>query len=67
MQALANELRHTRTRLLPLQVAERLQHAIVRLEALCFAPADPDPAGAEAAYRDAKQLLDDCHELLGRP
>ena len=64
VRALANELRHAHTRLLPLDVAERVQHAIVRLEDHLVSPAI-DPAGIDAAYATGRRLLDECARLLG--
>ncbi len=62
LRALANELRHARTRLLPLDVAERVQHAIVRLENQLVSPTI-DPDGIDAAWADGKRLLDECARL----
>lgn len=64
MRALALELRHAHTRLLPLDVAERVQHAIVRLEDHLVSPAI-DPAGIDDAFATGKELLDECARLLG--
>jgi hypothetical protein len=65
LQALAKDLRHAQTRLLPLEVAERVQHAIVRLEELDAMAGDP--SRADEVYRSALRLLDECRALLGRP
>lgn len=54
--ALANQLRHARTRLLPLELAERLQHALVRVEELLASPV-ADAAAFEAITAHAQQLL----------
>jgi hypothetical protein len=59
LRALANALRSTRTRLLPLELAERLQHAIVRLEDLIVSPRI-DPAAIDDAYATAHELLRNC-------
>jgi hypothetical protein len=64
LRALANELRHARTRRLPLALAERVQHAIVRLEEQWVSPTI-DPVAIDAAYESGKQLLDECARLLG--
>jgi len=63
LRALANELRHAHTRLLSLELAERVQHAIVRLEDQLVSPTI-DPAAIDDAYRAGKALLAECAELL---
>lgn len=63
LRALANELRHAHTRLLPLEVAERVQHTIVRLEDQLVSP-KIDPAEIDEAYATGRQLLDQCARLL---
>lgn len=63
--ALAAELRHARTRLLPLAIAERIQHAIVRIEQM-LAWSFVGPEAAEAISRDARKLLDECEVLRGK-
>ena len=63
VRALANELRHAHTRLLPLDVAERVQHVIVRLEDHLVSPAI-DPTGIDDAFTAGKRLLDECARLL---
>ncbi|MCU1278404.1 MAG: hypothetical protein JWM53_1950 [bacterium] len=64
LRALIKELRNARTRLLPIEVAERIQHAIVRLEQL--SAARPDAASDDAsAVRAARELLAECKQLLG--
>jgi hypothetical protein len=63
LRALANDLRHAHTRLLSLELAERVQHAIVRLEDHLISPTI-DPSGIDAAYRAGKALLAECAELL---
>ncbi len=64
--ALVDELRHARTRLLPIDLAERVQHMIVRVEEM-LASLVLDPSAVEVASRQAKQLLDECDALLRRP
>lgn len=59
LQALVTELRHARTRLFPLELAERVQHTIVRAEQLLMAQAIP-PADAEALLANANRLLQEC-------
>ena len=49
---------------MPLDVAERVQHAIVRLEEQVVSPAI-DPAGIDDAFAAGKRLLDECARLLG--
>jgi len=63
LRALVGELRHARTRLLPIEVSERVQHTIVRIEALLAAPTLDLAAGDDAAA-DAQRLLDDCSAHL---
>ncbi|HEX9101031.1 MAG TPA: hypothetical protein VF997_02450 [Polyangia bacterium] len=62
LRALANELRHAHTRLLPLEIAERVQHTIVRLEDHLVSPT-LDPDGISEAYATGKQLVADCEQL----
>jgi len=57
------ELRHTRTRLLPIEIAERVQHTIVRIEQLAVSPI-VDSAADESVIREARNLLDECAALL---
>ena len=64
LRALANELRNARTRLLPMELAERMQHAIVELENLVVSPTI-DPTAIDAAYESARALLRDCDRLSG--
>lgn len=64
LRALANELRNARTRLLPMELAERIQHAIVQLENLVVSPTI-DPTAIDAAYESARALLRDCDQLSG--
>jgi hypothetical protein len=59
------QLRQSRTRLAPLEVAERVQHAIVRLEQLMVA--DPLPENLEAALADAHDLVAYCAALVAKP
>lgn len=65
LRALANELRNARTRLLPMELAERMQHAIVQLENLVVSPTI-DPTAIEAAYESAQGLLRECDQLSGK-
>jgi len=48
---------------LPLDVAERVQHVIVRLEDHLVSPAI-DPTGIDDAFAAGKRLLDECARLL---
>ena len=59
------QLRFAPTALAPLEVAERVQHAIVKLEQL--AVKSPLPDEADAAIRDATELLRYCHALMPKP
>ncbi len=61
--ALTHELRHARTRLLPIEIAEHVQHTIVRIEELLASPAI-DAAAAATASKDARELLDECEAFL---
>lgn len=60
---LAHELRHARTRLLPIEIAERVQHTIVRIEQM-LASSVIEPGAADAIARDARSLLDECERAL---
>ena len=62
LRALANELRNARTRLLPMDLVERMQHVIVQLENLVVSPTI-DPTAIDAAYESARALLDECAQL----
>jgi hypothetical protein len=64
--ALVHELRNARTALLPMEIAERVQHTIVRVEQLLASPA-PDADAVEVISREARQLLDECNALLRKP
>ena len=65
--ALAQELRHARTGLLSLEVAERVQHTIARIEHIVSSPI-LDVAAAETLEQLGRELLDECEALLkGRP
>ena len=64
LRALASELRNAHTRLLPMELAERIQHVIVQLENLVVAPTI-DPTAIDAAYESARALLDECARLAG--
>ena len=66
LAALTNDLRHARTRLLPIEVAERVQHMIVRIEQMLASPM-VDVAAAEALEVNARKLLDECAAFLNRP
>ena len=63
LRALVGELRHAHTRLLPIEVAERVQHTIVRIETLLAAPT-LDVGAADEAVIEAHRLLDDCSAHL---
>jgi type VI protein secretion system component VasF len=64
--ALANELRNARTRHLPMELAERIQHTIVRIEEM-LASSTIDPASVDSVAAEARRLLAECDELSGRP
>lgn len=63
--ALAGELRHARTSLLPIHIAERIQHTIVRIEQ-ALASSFLGPETADALCDDARKLLDECEALRGK-
>jgi hypothetical protein len=50
---------------LPLALAERVQHAILRLEEQWVSPTI-DPPAIDAAYETGRQLLEECARLLGQ-
>lgn len=62
---LANQLRHAHTRLLPIEIGERVQHSIVRIESLLAMPL-LDLGAAEAASQQAKELLAECESFATR-
>jgi hypothetical protein len=62
LRALVKELRHAHTRRLRLDIAERVQHTIVRLEDALISPVI-DPVEIESAYAAGKQLLEQCAPL----
>ncbi len=64
LRALINELRHAHTRLLPLEIAERVQHLIVRLEDHLVSPTI-DLDGIDTASATARLLLDECARRAG--
>lgn len=66
LRQLANELRNARTRLLPMELAERIQHAIVQLEDLLVSPTI-DPTAIDAAFATGRALLRECAERSGKP
>ena len=66
LAALAHTLRHAPTSLLPLDVAERIQHTIVRIEEMLSSPV-VDPVGVDAMAEQTKQLLAECDALRGKP
>jgi hypothetical protein len=65
LRALATELRHAPTRHVPMDVVERIQHTIVKLEELLASPV-LEPTDAEAVYAAGKQLLDDCNRFVAK-
>lgn len=65
LRTLVGELRHAHTRLLPIEIAERVQHTIVRIEALLAAPM-LDVAAGDDMVIEAHRLLDDCSTLLAK-
>jgi hypothetical protein len=66
LAALAHTLRHAPTSLLPIEIAERMQHAIVRIEEMLSSPV-VDPAAVDAIAEQTKQLLAECDALRGKP
>jgi len=64
LRALAVELRNARTRLLPMDLAERIQHVIVQLENLVVSPTI-DPTSIDAAWETAHALLSECQQRSG--
>jgi hypothetical protein len=66
LQRAASELRHAPTRLVPLELAERIQHAIVRVETLLASP-QLDDGLADTLVEAARQLLAECTALLPKP
>ena len=65
LRALANELRHAPTRHVPMDVVERVQHTLVKIEEL-LGSAALEPAEAEALYTTGKQLLDYCNQFVAK-
>jgi hypothetical protein len=63
LTALANELRHAHTRLLPIELAEQIQHTVVRLEGM-IGSAVLDATAVEGIKREGKRLLAECEALL---
>lgn len=63
LAALVHELRHTRTRLMPIEIAERIQHAIVRIEQM-LASTVIEVSAAEAVTTQARTLLIECETFL---
>ena len=62
LQRVASELRHARTALVPLELAERVQHAVVRIETLLAEPS-VDGTVADSQLEAAEQLLEECEAL----
>jgi hypothetical protein len=62
--ALTQALRHARTGLVPIDIAERVQHTIVRIEQMLASPV-VDVAAADAITSEARKLLDEC-ETFGK-
>jgi hypothetical protein len=65
LTALAKELRHAHTRLLPLELAEQIQHTIVRIERM-IGSAVLDATAVEGIKREGNRLLEECEALLRR-
>jgi len=61
--ALTHELRHARTRLLPIEMGERVQHVVVRIEEMLGSPV-VDATAADAIASEARKLLDECESFL---
>lgn len=57
------QLRLAPTRLVPLDIAERVQHTIVKLEAILLGTF-PIPANVDVILGEAKELLDYCDSLV---
>lgn len=62
LRGLIWRLRHARTKLAPIEVAERVQHAIVRLEQILLASSLPPDT--EKVFAEAEQLATYCERLL---
>lgn len=60
---LARRLRHALPSQAPMDIAEQIQHAIVRLETMA-AGGDPLPDGAASAHAIADALLRTCASLF---
>jgi hypothetical protein len=65
LRALATSLRHAPTRHLPMDVVERIQHTLVKIEELLAAPV-AEPAEAQSLYAAGKQLLDYCNQFVAK-
>ena len=65
LAAAAKELRHARTSSLPMEIAERIQHTIVRIEEMLSLP-PADATSADAVLDQAKQLLAECDAWSGK-
>ncbi|MDB4969313.1 MAG: hypothetical protein JWN44_5002 [Myxococcales bacterium] len=65
LRALATELRHAHTRHFAMEIVERIQHTIVRIEELLVSP-NIDQAQAEAVYTTARELLDYCNQFTAK-
>ena len=61
--ALAHDLRYARTRHLSIEIAEQVQHTIVRIEQMLASP-DADVAKADALIAEGRALLDECAAVL---
>jgi hypothetical protein len=49
-----------------MEIAERVQHTVVRVEQLLASPA-PDADAVEVLSHQARELLDECNALLAKP
>ncbi len=61
--ALTKELRHARTDHLPMAMAERAQHTIVRIEELLASPII-DPHAVDILSMETRKILDECNAFL---
>ena len=65
LRAIMTELRNAHTRLLPMEIAEQVQHTIVQIETLLVSPTI-DPVAIDGAYETAQRLLRECERLTGK-
>ncbi len=66
LRTLARTLRQAHAHQLPIELAERIQRTIVRIEDLLVSPII-DPTEIDDVCKIADQVLDECYRLLGEP